>query len=116
RARSSPRGRASVRRAEGWVRRSAGAGRRSSSRALWRQRALAPKLPAAVPTPKNAEVIALARKTPLTRGRVADLAQKVPGRVARDAALEALDTAGANAAMVLAFAAISAGEKLPPEL
>ena len=64
----------------------------------------------------TAEVIALARKTPLGRGAVADLAKKVPAPLAREAAVQALDTAGANAAMVLAFAAASAGAKLPAEL
>ncbi len=63
-----------------------------------------------------AEVIALARKTPLGRGAVADLAKKVAASLARDAAVQALDTAGVNAAMVLAFAAASGGAKLPPEL
>jgi hypothetical protein len=64
----------------------------------------------------RAEVIALARKTPLTRGAVAELARKIPAESAREAAVEALDTAGANAAMVLAFAAASSGAKVPIEL
>jgi SEC-C motif len=63
-----------------------------------------------------AEAIALARKTPLTRGAVAELARKVPAELAREAAMAALDTAGANAAMVLAFAAAAGGAKLRPEL
>ena len=63
-----------------------------------------------------AEVIALARKTPLARGAIAELAKKVAPELARDAAVQALDTAGANAAMVLAFAAAAGGAKLPPEL
>jgi hypothetical protein len=64
----------------------------------------------------KAEVIALARKTPLTRGAVSDLVQKVLPELARDAALEALDSAGAPAAMVLAFAAAAGGQKLDPNL
>jgi len=70
------------------------------------------------PAPKltSAEVIALARKTPLSRSAVADLAKRVPAELARDAAVAALDSAGANAAMVLAFAAASRGARLPAEL
>lgn len=63
-----------------------------------------------------AEAIALARKTPLGRGAVAELARKLPASLAREAAVQALDAAGVNAAMVLAFAAASGGAKLPPEL
>jgi len=63
-----------------------------------------------------AEVIALARKTPLGRGAVTELAKKMPATLAREAAVQALDTAGVNAAMVLAFAAASGGAKLPAEL
>lgn len=72
-----------------------------------------PRQPSA---PSRTEVIALARTTPLTRGAVAEIGKKVPAEIARDAALEALDTAGANAAMVLAFVAAGRGAKLPPEL
>ncbi|MDF2698188.1 MAG: hypothetical protein K0S65_6571 [Labilithrix sp.] len=63
-----------------------------------------------------ADAIALARTTPLTRGAVAELARKIPAELARDAATAALDDAGANAAMVLAFAAAASGAKLGAEL
>jgi hypothetical protein len=63
-----------------------------------------------------ADAIALARKSPLTRGAITELAKKIPAKLAREAAAEALDTAGANAAMVLAFVAIHGGAKLPPDL
>jgi hypothetical protein len=60
--------------------------------------------------------VALARRTPLTRGAIADIAKKIPTELAREAAMEALDSAGANATMVLAFAAAAGGAKLSSEL
>jgi len=65
-------------------------------------------------SPSQAEVVALARRTPLTRGAIADLARKVPAELARRTVLETLDTAGANASMVLAFVAAAGGAKLDP--
>jgi hypothetical protein len=62
------------------------------------------------------DAIAVARSTPLTRGAVEGLAKKLGGKVAGEAAVVALDTAGANAAMVLAFAAAAAGAKLDGKL
>ncbi len=72
--------------------------------------------PSPAPNLTSAEVIALARKTPLSRSAVAELAKRVPAELARDAAVAALDSAGANAAMVLAFAAASRGARLPAGL
>ena len=63
-----------------------------------------------------AELIAIARQTPLTKPAVRDLAKKTTPEVALQAATEALDAAGANAAMVLAFTAIAAGGKLTSPL
>jgi hypothetical protein len=63
-----------------------------------------------------AKEVALARRTPLTRGAIAELAKKIPAATARAAAVEALDSAGANAAMVLAFTAAVAGGRLDPTL
>ena len=63
-----------------------------------------------------AELIALARRTPLTRGAVAELAKKVPADIAGQAAWAALGSAGVNAAMVLAFAAASKGQELASDL
>ena len=63
-----------------------------------------------------AEIIALARQTPLTKPAVKELAKKTPPELALQAATEALDAAGANAAMVLAFTTISAGGKLTSSL
>ncbi len=62
------------------------------------------------------EAIALARKTPLTRRAVVELKGKIPPDVARDAAVRSLESAGVNAAMVLAFAAAAGNTKLPAEL
>ena len=63
-----------------------------------------------------AELIAIARQTPLTKSAVKDLAKKTTAASALEAATEALDAAGANAAMVLAFTAIAAGGKLTSPL
>jgi hypothetical protein len=63
-------------------------------------------------SPTQAEVVALARRTPITRGAIAELARKVPAELARKTVLETLDSAGANASMVLAFVAAVGGEKL----
>ena len=65
----------------------------------------------ATPAPK-AEILALARKTPLSRGAVGDLAKKIPAELAASLAMEALDAAGAPAALVLAFVAAAGGAKL----
>jgi hypothetical protein len=62
------------------------------------------------------DVVALARRTPLTRPAVADLAKKVGAPLAREAAPVALESAGAPAAMVLAFVAAAGGEALEPAL
>jgi hypothetical protein len=69
-----------------------------------------------VPDLTTPQVIALARRTPLTRGAVAELARKIPPGAARDAATEALETAGVDAALVLAFSAAAGGAKLDPRL
>lgn len=65
--------------------------------------------------PAQAEIIALARKTPLSVGAVADLAKKVPAELAAEASTVALDTAGAPCALVLAFTAAVGGAKVPTE-
>ncbi len=64
----------------------------------------------------HAELVAIARQTPLTKSAVKELAKKATSQLAIAAANEALDAAGANAAMVLAFVAIAAGGKLPSAL
>jgi hypothetical protein len=63
-----------------------------------------------------AELIAIARQTPLTKAAVKELAKKTTPDVALEAATLALDSAGANAAMVLAFTTIAAGGKLTSAL
>lgn len=68
----------------------------------------------ATPSSGLTEAIALARKAPLTRGAVRELTKRLTPELAREAAVAALDAAGANAAMVLAFAAAASGAKLPP--
>jgi hypothetical protein len=63
-----------------------------------------------------AELVAIARNTPLTKSAIKDLAKKATGAEALEAASSALDAAGANAAMVLAFVTIAAGGKLTSPL
>ena len=63
-----------------------------------------------------AELIAVARQTPLTKAAVKELAKKTTPALALEAAPVALDAAGANAAMVLAFTTIAAGGKLTSSL
>lgn len=65
-----------------------------------------------VTPPPHAEILALARKTPFSRGAVGDLAKKIPAELAASLAVEALDSAGAPAALVLAFVAAAGGAKL----
>jgi hypothetical protein len=62
------------------------------------------------------DLLALARRTPVTRGALAELTKKLPAGVGNALALRALDEAGAPTAMVLAFAAAAKGEKLDPKL
>jgi hypothetical protein len=63
-----------------------------------------------------AELIAVARQTPLTKAAVKELAKKTTPALALEAATVALDAAGANAAMVLAFTTIAGGGKLTSPL
>ena len=68
------------------------------------------------PVQSIADAVALARVAPITRAGIADLAAKVPGDLASEAASAALETAGVNAAMALAFAAAAGKAKLDPDL
>jgi hypothetical protein len=62
------------------------------------------------------DLLALARRTPVTRGAIAELVKRLPSNAGSTLALRALDEAGATTAMVLAFAAAAKGEKLDPKL
>ncbi len=60
------------------------------------------------------DLVAQAKKTPLTRPAITELAKQVPAATLRAATKTILDEGGAHAASVVAFALVAHGQKLDP--
>jgi hypothetical protein len=71
---------------------------------------------ALVTKPSDADLVALARRTPITRGGIAELAKKLPAKLDHAEGMKLVDRADSNSAMAIAFALAAGGKKVPTVL